>query len=147
MFDNPSTSTTLWPGELNPPLGMSPSPSLGSQQTTSVAQVQSKTETETKAHILAPQPAGRCRQPWEPVAGRGTTLADEAAAVKTGSLPSQPLAAHLLLPGLQALPRGAGGAPRGGDGIAGDQPLRHTLPLRVGPGVHRALGSSTDCTA
>lgn len=67
MSDTPSTpSTTMtrawefnsthrhfpFPGELSRPH----------------QQARDKTETETKAHILAAQPAGRCSQPWEPAA-------------------------------------------------------------------------------
>lgn len=63
---HPSTTMTLCLGSSMPPLGTGTSPSLGPEQATSTAQVKTQTETETKAHILAAEPAGRCRQPWEP---------------------------------------------------------------------------------
>lgn len=63
---HPGTTMTLCLGSSMPPLSTGTSPSLGPKQATSTAQVETKTETGTKAHILAAEPAGRCSQPWEP---------------------------------------------------------------------------------
>lgn len=61
------TTMILCLGNSIPPMGTSPS--LGPKQATSIAEVKTKKETETKAHILAAQPASLCSQPPEPIAG------------------------------------------------------------------------------
>lgn len=100
---------TLCLGSSVPPTGTSPS--LGPKQATQIAQVKNKTETETKAHILAAQRTCRLslRQPWEPAAGGGAALAHEVRPSEQTPSWGPPRAGHLLLPGLQALPQGTGG--------------------------------------